>query len=75
MYDSHIYMSNQHMCFNQSYMMLPSKTGVAVATSHCKMRSMKFIQNYHNEHTKIKFGMFIVVILYDFHTSHFVVHN
>ena len=40
---------------------------------HCKMRSMKFIQNYHNEHTKIEFGMLIVVILYEFHTSHFAV--
>ena len=37
---------------------------------HCKMRSMK---NYHNEHTKIEFGMLIVVILYEFHTSHFAV--
>ena len=26
---------------------------------------MKFIQNYHNEHTKIEFGMLIVVILYE----------
>ena len=34
------------------------------------MRSMKFIQNYHNEHTKIEFGMLIVVI---FHTLHFAV--
>ena len=34
---------------------------------------MKFIQNYHNEHTKF-FGMLIVtVILYEFHTSHFAV--
>ena len=41
--------------------------------AHCKMRSMKFIQNYHNEHTKIEFGMLIVVILYEFHTSHFAV--
>ena len=41
---------------------------------HCKMRSMKFIQNYHNEHTKIEFGMLIVVILYEFHTSHFAVY-
>ena len=40
---------------------------------HCKMRSMKFIQNYHNEHTKFNFGMLIVVILYEFHTSHFAV--
>ena len=40
---------------------------------HCKLRSMKFIQNYHNEHTKIEFGMLIVVILYEFHTSHFAV--
>ena len=38
---------------------------------HCKMRSMKFIQNYYNEHTKIEFGMLIVVILYELHTSHF----
>ena len=42
---------------------------------HCKMRSMKFIQNYHNEHTKIEFGMLIVVILYEFHTSHFAVYR
>ena len=41
--------------------------------SHCKMRSMKFIQNYHNEYTKFNFGMLIVVILYEFHTSHFAV--
>ena len=40
---------------------------------HCKMQSMKFIQNYHNEHTKFNFGMLIVVILYEFHTSHFAV--
>ena len=38
------------------------------------MRCMKFIQNYHNEHTKIEFGMLIVVILYEFHTSHFAVY-
>ena len=38
------------------------------------MRSMKFIQNYHNEHTKIEFGMLIVVILYELHTSHFAVY-
>ena len=44
-------------------------------TVHCKMRSMKFIQNYHNEHTKIGFGMLIVVILYEFHTSHFAVYG
>ena len=37
------------------------------------MRSMKFIQNYHNEHTKSNFGMLIVVILYELHTSHFAV--
>ena len=42
---------------------------------HCKMRSMKFIQNYHNEHTKFTFGMLIVVILYEFHTSHFAVYE
>ena len=42
-------------------------------TLHCKMRSMKFIQNYHNEHTKFNFGMLIVVILYELHTSHFAV--
>ena len=54
---------------------------------HCKTQSMKFIQNYHNEHTKIEFGMLIVVILYEFqfgmlivvilyefHTSHFAVY-
>ena len=35
---------------------------------------MKVIQNYHNEHTKFEFGMLIVVILYEFHTSHFAVH-
>ena len=41
---------------------------------HTKIEfSMKFIQNYHNEHTKIEFGMLIVVILYEFHTSHFAV--
>ena len=45
----------------------------AELTVHYKMRSMKFIQNYHNEYTKIEFGMLIVVILYDFHTSHFAV--
>ena len=39
------------------------------------MRSMKFIQNYHNEHTKLNFGMLIVVILYEFHTLHFAVYN
>ena len=39
------------------------------------MRSMKFIQNYHNEHTKIEFGMLIVVILYEFHTSDFAVYG
>ena len=39
------------------------------------MQSMKFIQNYHNEHTKIEFGMLIVVILYEFHTSHFAVYQ
>ena len=39
------------------------------------MRSMEFIQNYHNEHTKIEFGVLIVVILYEFHTSHFAVHT
>ena len=38
------------------------------------MRSIKFIQNYHNEHTKFNFGMLIVVILYEFHTSHFAVY-
>ena len=38
------------------------------------MQSMKFIQNYHNEHTKIEFGMLIVVILYELHTSHFAVY-
>ena len=37
------------------------------------MRSMKVIQNYHNEHTKFNFGMLIVVILYEFHTLHFAV--
>ena len=37
------------------------------------MQSMKFIQNYHNEHTKFNFGMLIVVILYELHTSHFAV--
>ena len=36
---------------------------------------MKFIQNYHNEHAKIEFGMLIVVILYEFHTSHFAVYE
>ena len=36
---------------------------------------MKFIQNYHNEHTKIEFGMLIVVILYELHTSHFAVYG
>ena len=35
---------------------------------------MKFIQNYHNEHTKFKFSMLIVIILYDLHTSHFAVY-
>ena len=35
---------------------------------------MKFIQNYHNEHTKFTFGMLIVVILYEFHTSQFAVY-
>ena len=39
------------------------------------MRSMKFIQNYHNEHTKFNFGMLIVVILYEFHTLHFAVYK
>ena len=39
------------------------------------MRSMKFIQNYHNEHTKIEFGMLIVVILYEFHTLDFAVYD
>ena len=39
------------------------------------MRSMKFIQNYHNEHTKIEFGMLTVVILYELHTSHFAVYR
>ena len=34
---------------------------------------MKFIQNYHNEHTKIEFDMLIVVILYEFHTLQFAV--
>ena len=34
---------------------------------------MKFIQHYHNEHTKIEFGMLIVVILYELHTLHFAV--
>ena len=42
---------------------------------HCKMRSMKVIQNYHNEHTKFNFGMLIVVILYELHTSHFAVYT
>ena len=44
-----------------------------IVMSHCKMRSMKFIQNYHNEHTKFNFGVLIVVILYEFHTLHFSV--
>ena len=39
------------------------------------MRSMKFIQNYHNDHTKFNFGMLIVVILYEFHTLHFAVYS
>ena len=42
-------------------------------TVKCKVYCMKLIQNYHNEHTKIEFGMLIVVILYEFHTSHFAV--
>ena len=39
------------------------------------MQSMKFIQNYNNEHTKFNFGTLIVVILYEFHTSQFAVHT
>ena len=31
---------------------------------------MKFIQSYHNEHTKIELG-----ILYELHTLHFAVHD
>ena len=42
--------------------------------SFSKVRSMKFIQNYQNEHTKFNYGMLIVVILYEIHTSHFAVH-
>ena len=52
---------------------LPTYTCCKFPFIHCKMRSMKFIQNYHNEHTKIEFGMLIVVILYEFHTSDFAV--
>ena len=42
-------------------------------TAKCEA-GMKFIQNYHNERTKIEFGMLIVVILYEFHTSYFAVY-
>ena len=52
---------------------IPYSVVDATHYTHCKMRSMKFIQNYHNEHTKFKFSMLIVVILYDLHTSHFAV--
>ena len=45
-----------------------------LALAHCKVRSMKFIQNYQNENTKFNYGMLIVVILYEIHTSHFAVH-
>ena len=40
-----------------------------------KFQSMNIIQNYHNSHTKFKFGMTIVVILYDPHTLEFAVHR
>ena len=41
---------------------------------HCKLQSMKATQNYHNGHTKFKFSMTIVVILYDIYTLEFAVH-
>ena len=36
---------------------------------------MKATQNYHNGHTKFKFSMTIVVILYDSHTLEFAVYS
>ena len=40
---------------------------------HCKFQSMNIIQNYHNSHTKFKFGMTIVGVLCDPHTLEFAV--
>ena len=40
---------------------------------HCKFQSMKATQNYHNSHTKFKFGMIIVVILCGLRTLEFAV--
>ena len=36
---------------------------------------MNIVQNYHYSHTKIDFGMILVVILYDIHTSFFAVYS
>ena len=34
---------------------------VVESGDHCKIRSMKFIQNYHNEHTKTEFSILIMI--------------